>query len=150
MSTSIKKRAYISSTLPTTQTLAGYTALNWTKISGIVTIGQLGFNHDVIEVPELETGIITTLKGARKGVGASLAFRTRASDAGQLAVATANEGETEVSLQIVDPDGTNAQYWSGVIHSLIDNDASVTSYEGKSFVFVPNYAVVKGAADITP
>lgn len=148
--TSIKKRLFISATPAATKTLVGYTALTWVQVKGIVTLGQLGFNHATIEAPDLETGIITTLKGARTGTGASMAFRAIAGDTGQAAIATANNAETEVSIQIVAPRGTTSDYWTGVIHSLVDNEASVTSYEGATFTFVPNYAVVRGASDIAP
>lgn len=146
--TSIRKRAYISAIPAATKTLAGYTALTWLQVKNIVTLGQLGFNHATIEAPDLESGIITTLKGARTGTAASMAYRTLAADPGQAAVAAANAAETEVSIQIVDPDGATASYYTGVIHSLVPNEASVTSYEGETFVFVPNHEVVKGAASI--
>lgn len=146
--TSIKKRAYISATIPATQTLAGYQALTWLKIGGMVTIGQIGFNHATIEAPDLETGITKTLKGARSGTAGQLAYREIVGDTGQVAVATANEAETEVAIQIVDPDGTLSDYWTGIVHSHVDNEASVTSYEGATFSFVPNYARVRGASDI--
>lgn len=148
--TSIKKRLFISATPAAAKDIAGYTALTWVQVKQIVTLGQLGFNHATIEAPDLESGIITTLKGARTGTGASMAYRTLAADPGQVAVAAANDAETEVSIQVVDPDGTNSEYWTGVIHSHIANEASVTSYEGASFTFVPNYVVVRGASDIAP
>lgn len=148
--TSIKKRMFISAIPAAAKTLPGYTALTWLQVKNIVTLGQLGFNHATIEAPDLESGIVTTLKGARTGTGASIAYRKLADDPGQAAVAAANEAETEVSIQIVDPDGTNSEYWTGVIHSHIANEASVTSYEGATFTFVPNYAVVRGASDLTP
>lgn len=147
--TSIKKTLYISSSVPTDKSQSGYAALSdWKQIKGVVTIGSLGFNHATIDAPDLESGIITTLKGARQGVAASMAFRTIEGDAGQAAALTAHNDEAEVSLQVVDPDGQNAVFWSGVLHSLIDNEASVTSYEGKTFSFVPNYEGVKGAAAV--
>ncbi len=148
--TSIKKRLFISAAAPTTQNLAGYTALTWLQVKNIVTLGQLGFNHATIDAPDLESGIVTTLKGARTGTAASMAYRTLPADPGQAAVATANATEAEVSIQVVDPDGTNSSYYTGVIHSLVPNEASVTSYEGATFVFVPNHEVIKGASDIAP
>ncbi|WP_313349383.1 hypothetical protein [Paracoccus sp. (in: a-proteobacteria)] len=144
--TSIKKRVFISSTTPATKDLAGYAALTWLQVKGVVTVGQIGFNHATIEAPDLESGITTTLKGARTGVGAQVAYRRLTGDTGQAAVVAANEAETEVSIQVVDPDGTNATFWCGVIHSHIDNEASVITYEGSTFTFVPNYAKVYGAA----
>ena len=145
MATSIKKTVYISSTPPSTKDDAGYEALtSFIQIKGVVSIGSIGFPHATIEVPELETGITKTYKGARTGSGAQIAYATREGDAGQAAVETANEAETEVSLMIVSPDGETAEYWTGIIHSLVQNDADVSSYEGSTFTFVPNYARVTG------
>ncbi len=146
--TSIKKRLFISTTPTAAHTLVGYQALTWVQVKGIVTIGQIGFSHATIDAPDLESGIVTTLKGARQGVAASAAYRTQAGDAGQAAILTAHNTEGEVSIQVVDPDGTTASYWTGIIHSLIDTEASVTSYEGQTFTFVPNYEGIKGASDI--
>ena len=147
--TSIKKTFYISLTPAATKNLAGYTALTWTKANGLVTVGQMGFNHATIEAPDLASGITATLKGGRTGTAGQCAFRRVAADAGQTAIDAANEGETEVSIQIVDPDSTTSDYWTGIIHSKIDNEASITSYEGFTFSFVPNYAKFRGASDIT-
>lgn len=146
--TSIKKRLFISATPATTKDIAGYTALTWDKLGGLVTIGQIGFNHETIAAPDLESGITATLKGARQGTAGQVAYRRLADDAGQEAVVAANEAETEVSIQIVNPDGTTATFWTGIIHSHIDNEASTNSYEGATFSFVPNYAKVTGPADL--
>jgi hypothetical protein len=115
------------------------------QIKGVVSVGSIGFPHGTVEVPELETGITKTFKGARTGSGAQIAFATREGDAGQVAVATANEAETEVTLMVVSPDGESAEFWTGIVHSLVANDADVSSYEGGTFTFVPNYAPYKGA-----
>ncbi|AZV00276.1 hypothetical protein [Paracoccus kondratievae] len=147
--TSIKKTLYISATPPATKNLAGYQALTWIKVTGVVTIGQIGFSHATIEAPDLESGITQTLKGARSGTAGQVAYRRIASDAGQAAVAAANETESEVAIQIVDPDGATSDYWTGIVHSHMDNEASVTSYEGSTFTFVPNYAKVRGASEIS-
>lgn len=146
--TSIKKRLFISATPTADHTLTGYQALTWVQVKNIVTIGQIGFNHATIDAPDLESGIVTTLKGARQGAAASMAYRALSGDAGQAAVLTANNAQTEVSIQVVDPNGATATYWTGVIHSLIDTEASVISYEGATFTFVPNYEGVKGAATL--
>ncbi|WP_312526704.1 hypothetical protein [Paracoccus sp. (in: a-proteobacteria)] len=148
--TSIKKRVFISLPLPATQTIAGYTALTYKQIKGVISVGQIGFPHETIPAEDLESGITKTLKGARQGTGATIPYRKIEADPGQTDVNTANEGEAEVVLQIVDPDGTTADFWTGIIHSLTDNEASTKSIEGQSFVFVPNYAKVRGAAKIPP
>lgn len=146
---SIKKTLYISTTAAASFDSTGYNALSWTQIKGIASIGQIGFNHATIDAPDLESGITETLKGAQQGGSASIAYRTLSGDAGQAAVATANDSRDEVSIQVVDPDGTNAKFWTGIIHSLIDNEATTTSYEGQTFTFVPNHPVYSGAAKKT-
>lgn len=149
MATSIKKKLYVSAVLPATQALAGYSALTWTQVKGVISIGSIGFPHETIQVPDLESGITKTYKGARAGSAAQLACRNVAADAGQTALKAANEAETEIAIQVVNPDGTTAEFWTGIIHSLTGNEASTTSYEGFTCSFVPNYAVVTGAADVS-
>lgn len=144
---SIGKTLYISISPPATNTLAGFTALTWTKVNGVVSIGQVGFNHATIEAPDLETGITETLKGAQAGAAGQMAYKEITGDAGQAAVVTANATRANVAIQIVDPDGVNSDYWQGIVHSLIDTEATVTSYEGSTFSFVPNAAKVRGARD---
>ena len=146
--TSIKKRLFISTTPTSAHSQAGYAGLIWVQVKGIATIGQVGFNHATIDAPDLESGITTTLKGGRQGVAASMAFRTQADDPGQAAVLVAHNTEGEVSIQIVNPDGETASFWTGIVHSLIENEASITSYEGKTFSFVANYEGVTGTAVI--
>lgn len=146
MSTSIKKKLFISPTPPATKDAAGYQAMaSFVQVKGIASIGSISFPHATIEQPELETGITKTFKGARTGSAAQIAYGARVDDPGQLAVEAANEAEGEVSLMVVSPDGTKAEFWTGIIHSLAQTDADVSTAEGSTFSFVPNYAVVKGA-----
>lgn len=145
MATSIKKRLFISLTPPATVTLVSYQALPFVQIGGIVSLGSLGFSHATIEVPEIETGITRSLKGARAGQAAQVSFATVIGDAGQAAVAAADEGYSEVSLMIVNPDGVSAEFWTGIVHSLIGNESNTTSFNGAGFTFVPNYPALTGA-----
>lgn len=151
---SIKKTLYISTTPAASvggasPILSAYTALDWDKVNGVVSIGQIGFQHNLIDIPDLESGMTKRAKGARNGTNGQIAIRTITGDVGQAELIVANEQPGDCSIQIVDPDGTNAIFWTGVLTSLMDNEASTTSYEGKSFAFTPNYQFVRGAADIT-
>lgn len=145
MVTSIKKKVHICTTPPATKTLAAYQAATWVQVKGVVSVGDPSFPHATIEVPELETGITKTYKGARTGAAAELAWQKVEGDPGQAALVTANENEAEVSLRIDSPDGTSAKFYTGIFHSLKDNDSDVSSYEGGTGSFVPNYAPVSGA-----
>lgn len=142
----IATKVYIASTLPATDTLVAFQGLTWTQVKGVVSIGSLGFTHALIEVPDLETGITQQLKGAESGQTASIAFRHIDSDAGQTAVETAAGARGEVALKIVDPEGTNARFVRGELHSFIPNEASTTSYKGATFSFTPNIRPIYGAA----
>lgn len=144
--TSINKKVFIADAAPSTKDLASYQALTWTQVKGIVSIGRLGFNHNLINRPDLESGVTTQLKGAQTGQGGEVAYYNIDSDAGQTAVEAACAASDEVSIYILDPDGVNATYWTGEAHSLMDNEASETSYEGQTFTFTPNYQKVRGAA----
>lgn len=142
----IATKAYIASALPASDTLSAYQALTWTQIKGIVSIGSLGFTHAMIEVPDLESGITQQIKGAETGQTANIAFRHVPSDAGQEDVEAAAAARGEVALKIVDPDGTNARFVRGELHSFVPNEASTTSYKGATFSFTPNMRPIYGAA----
>lgn len=149
MATSIGKRAYIGP-VPDTRTLAAFQAVAWAQIKGTVSVGSFGFPHATVDVPELETGITKTYKGARQGSGGEIAYRTIALDPGQVAVGAANAGRGEVAMRVDSPDGTTADFHVGIIHSLVPNPSDTSSYEGWTCTFVPNEEPVIGAPSSGP
>ncbi len=84
MSTSdITSKLFIAPGVPATRNKAGYEALTWTQVKGIVSIGATGTTNSPIEVPDLETGFTLAVKGARAGNVVAVAMREVKADEGQ-------------------------------------------------------------------
>ena len=146
MPVEIKTKLYIAAALPATDTLSAFQALTWVQVKGVSSIGSIGFTHNMIEVPDLESGINLQLKGAETGQAASIVFRAIDGDAGQEDVQAAAPTRTEVALKIMDPDGTNSRFVRGELHSLVPNEASNTSHRGATVSFTPNMRPIYGAS----
>ena len=140
----------IATGVPATFDEAGYEAMSFVNIVGLVSIGELGDEHESISVPDLTAGRIRTLKGAATGTTVAIALRAPLSGevvTGQTnakTAATANGGQ-EHSFRILDASG-NAEYVSGVAMSWKRSERSTSSYEGYSFSLTANYPVVYVAA----
>jgi hypothetical protein len=139
----------IAEGLPATRDAAGFGALTFEQINGIVSIGARGFSNAAINVPDLETGISTTLKGEETGNTVTVTCRTIPGDDGQADAKAACEarGGTsgEYSWRETKPDG-RVNYYTGPAMSLEDNEASVSSYEGFTFQVALNGRKVEVAA----
>lgn len=135
----------IATGVPATFDKAGYEALSWVTIEGMVEAPQFGSTHADINVPSL-AGRTKIRKGANTGVSTSLAFSRVDSDAGQAAVLAASLAATgEYSLSVTDPDDVNVEYCSGIVKDYLPNKPTTTSYVGASANFVPNYDSIEVA-----
>jgi hypothetical protein len=154
----IGKTIYVAEALPATNNEAGFDALTWVKVNGLVSVGSLGVSHSNIDVPDLQTGFTTGVKGAGTGNDVSIVFRTVASDAGQEDVRNlANAGGAAAvgSIKIVRGTGASqapavgdaVQYAQGYFHTYTENEASDTSYEGFTVQFKQNAATVDALED---
>lgn len=138
----------IATGLPATFTEAGYEAMTWVNIVGLVSIGELGDDNEAITVPDLTAGRIRTLKGA--ATGTTVAVALRAPIAGEVitgqtnvrAAAAATTG-AEYSFRITDASG-NSEYVSGVVMSFKRTERTTSSYEGYTFSVTANYPIVTG------
>ena len=147
MTNDIGKTIYVATAAPATNDAAGFEALTWVKVNGIQSIGDRGIAHAGIDVPDLQTGFTSQVKGAGSGVDTSLVFRTVASDTGQGNLKTAAESDDGVlSVKIGEGSGTAqalvtgdpVEYAAGIVHSYRPREASVTSHKGFSVVFRNN------------
>jgi hypothetical protein len=133
----------ISTGIPATFDEAGYEAMTWTPVPGLVSIGEVGDDHASIQVPDLETGRSKTLKGELTGTTTPLAFREIAGNAGQAAMKAACATRGEYSFRIAEPDGAE-RYLSGVAMSYKRNARNNTSYAGFTCSITNNYDEVSG------
>lgn len=135
----------VAPAVPATFTKAGYEALTWTVVNGLVSAPIPAFETATIDVPDLTTGITKREKGASIGRETEMAFRDVNADTGQANVKTyaAPGYGTEVSIKVVLPNGTNNHvYMSGIMYSLMENEGTTESYRGFTVAFSQNYAAV--------
>jgi len=134
----------IATGVPATFDEAGYEAMTWVNIGGLVSVGEIGDDHETISVPDLTLGRIRTLKGAATGTTVPVALREVLGDAGQAAAALAAKSASgEYSFRVTDPAGTD-DYASGVAMAWKRAGRSTGSYAGFTFSFTTNYPTVTG------
>lgn len=145
----IGKTIYVAQAVPATNNAAGFAALTWVKVNGVQTLPQLGISHSMIEVPDLQTGFTTGLKGAAAGNDTTATFRMIAADTGQgnlRTLANASGSGGRGSIKIVKGSGVDqapasgdpVQYAQGVFHSYLEIQGDDTSHEGFSVNFRQN------------
>lgn len=154
----IGKTIYVATAAPATNDKAGFEALTWVKVEGAQVLPQLGVSHANIDVPDLQTGFTSGLKGAGSGNDSTMSFRNVASDTGQGNLRTAADAGGDggiVSLKIGKGSGTDealetgdpVQYAHGYAHSFVEIQGDTTSHEGFSVNFKQNAV---GVVDVEP
>lgn len=148
----IGAKLYISAALPATNDAAGFEALSWTLINGLVSGPQFGYNHDVIEIPDLGSGFADAVKGMGSGTDTSFAYRNIDADAGQVLVrANAIDDDGNVSLKLVvtptgvggiPATGDEVEYAQGFLHTYLKNQPTATAYTGATVNFRVRYKPV--------
>jgi len=142
---------YHSTAAPASNNKAGFEALTWVLVSGGQTLPQLGVSHSMIDVPDLQTGFTSAVKGAAQGVDTTATFRDVPADAGQAAIKLAAGSQGGVgAIKIVDGTGTNnapvtgdvVQYAQGILHSFVPNPKDNSSFKGFTVGFRQNAATV--------
>ncbi|MCA0947348.1 hypothetical protein LCM08_20690 [Salipiger pacificus] len=143
---------YISTTLPATNNAAGFEALTWVQVNGLIQEPQLGKTDAMIDVPNQTTGFTTGVKGAGVGMDSQAQFEDVASDAGQAAlIAAAQSYPGKVAVKIGYGTGTDnaletgdpVTYSQGVAHSYQRNQGNTTSYRGFQVGFRQNATAVE-------
>jgi len=144
----IGKTVYFSTALPATNDDAGFEDLTWVKVEGFQGGAQFGFDNADIDVPDLQTGIMTRLKGMATGAASTLTFRSVPTDtAGQGGLKTLADGVGTVgAIKIGKGSGTAGaldagdpvEYAQGYFKSFTKMEASGTTHEGFSVVFQQN------------
>ncbi|MBR9841434.1 MAG: hypothetical protein GYB50_26810 [Rhodobacteraceae bacterium] len=143
---------YISTTLPATNDAAGFEALTWLQVNGLIQEPQLGKTDAMIDVPSLTTGFTTAVKGAGTGMDTQAQFSDVASDAGQAAlIAAAKAYPGSLAVKVGYGTGTanalqtgdDVVYAQGIAHSHQRNQGTTTSYKGFQVGFRQNAVAVE-------
>jgi len=143
----IGQTIYVAEAYPSANTSTAFEALTWVKVGGLITLPQLGVTHSMIDVPDLQTGFTSAVKGAGQGVDTTATFRDVPADAEQEDIKTAADSQAGIlSVKIVDGSGTAqapvsgdpVRYAQGIAHSHQPNQGDNASYEGFSVGFRQN------------
>ena len=142
----IGDKMYIATGIPATFDAAGYVALTWVQVKGVVSIGEVGDSDAGIAVPDLETGRVGTLKGATTGRVVPVALRDLKgmTDAGQVAVTAAALTDNEYSFKFTKAEegAVITEYQSGPVMSWTRTARTTTSFAGHTFEAGNNYGVI--------
>jgi hypothetical protein len=141
----------VAAAVPAAFTKAGYEALTWIPVNGHQAAPSPGYETNMIEIPDLLSGLTKVAKGASVGRQTEIAVRAIANDTGQAALRTyaAPTYGAEVSIRVIDPQaGSNHIYMSGVMFSLMDNPRDTESFAGFMVTFQQNYPEVRTTAPV--
>jgi hypothetical protein len=131
----------IATGVPATRDKAGYEALVWAAIGGLIEAPAFATTHADVQVPSL-SGRTRIMKGAETGVASSVSWEDVANDPGQAALIAAAVGRGEYSLRWTPPGSPTADYSSGIVKDYSPNKPTNGSFAGGTCQFVPNYQTV--------
>ena len=139
--TSIGTTLHVSTGVPATEDAAGYAALTWVKIGGVVSIGETGDDAEDVTVALVETGRTEHSIGALDGGAWAVTCKNILADAGQVIIKEGNNNDVDHSFKATDPDGTifNKQ---GKIAAGKYSEKTASAHEGYAFEARVNTATV--------
>lgn len=106
----------ITATAPATENLAGFSALSYTTVAAVESLGELGLNFADVTFTPLETRQVLHFKGSKDGAGVSIAMAFDPVDSGQAVVEAAHASDSPYSFKVVLQDGTTG-YFAGRVMS---------------------------------
>lgn len=127
----------ISSTLPATRDQAGYEALTYTNIEGVVNIGNFGGSANVPTIVPLSTGDVEKRVGSRDYGSPVLQLVYVPDDAGQAALKAAFDGANERL-----PQAFKVEYPNGDVRYFVGPVSSFENQPGDSDSFLQVAATV--------
>lgn len=139
--------SFIGSTLslisgiPVTEDAAGYGAQAHVELGKVVSIGELGDESEDIAFDLLKPGRKTHVNGVKDLGEIPVTIEYDLTDAGQIILRTANNGNVTHSFMLKDADG-DVYYFQGLIANLKDLERTASQYKGANFV-------IRGQSGIT-
>lgn len=140
--------SFIGSTLsivastPATEDESGYTALSFTEVGNVVSFGELGDESEDIAFDLLKPGRKTHVNGVKDLGEIPVTIEYDRSDAGQVIVRAANNGNTTHTFVMTDTDGDD-YYFQGLVANLKDLERTASQYKGANFVIRGQTGVTK-------
>lgn len=143
----------ISAAIPATFDEAGYgaTAITWTEIGEVETMGPYGVTRQIIEFTPVKTGVVSKMGGSKNYGNIEGTCGKVSDDGGQILARAATEANTHYSLRVEYPDPDEGGI--GEVHYL---DVIATKFEyaggGANDVAKVNlgFAVSRAPVIVTP
>lgn len=140
---------YVASGEPTTYDIAGYQALNWEKVVGVVSFGEWGDSENDVSEPLLSEGRVIHTNGTKDGGEVSISIQHRTTDAGADLIKANSGGDAPVSIMKVYASG-EGEIATGVFTSPKQREAGNDTVRGFTTMARVNTAVIEAtAAEVT-
>lgn len=144
--TSLAGRRYVVVGRPATEDQAGYGALNWVRLQGVVSMPTYGDLYADITEPTLDDGRVEHGGGQVDGQTIQIPIKYIESDPGQVLLAANADGQTTISFQDVDRDNV-ATYFFGRLLGFQRREKTTSSFKGFIATFAINSAQFEGTED---
>lgn len=131
----------ISAAAPATQNTAGFEALTWAVVGGVLNIPRSGDASETITADVLAEGRRQLANGTLVGTEMTIPYLLDTADAGQVIIAANVNSNTLCSIRVTDA-SSNIYYQTGYIGSMMEGDRSTGSARQRDFVFRPTKAPV--------
>ena len=139
--TSIGTTPHVAAAAPATEDAAGYAALTWVEVGGIVSIGEKGDDAEDVTVSALKTGRTEHSIGAIDGGAVAVSCKNILADAGQVIIKAGNNNDVDHSFKMTDPDGTLLNFQAKIASGKY-SEKTASAYEGYDFEVRVNTATV--------
>lgn len=124
----------IVASTPATEDQSGYEALSFTEIGGVLSVPETGNSSEAGTVALLKSGQTQHYNSTKIVSPFTIPYVYDRDDAGQVIVRAGQNGTTEHTLKITDPDGDD-YYVQGVLGSVMQSERSPTAYKGENVEF---------------
>lgn len=121
---------YVATGEPATYDVAGYEALSWEKVVGLVSIGAWGDSFADVNEPLLSEGRVVHTAGNADGGEVAVAIQFRDTDAGRDILRTNAGQNAAVALKKVYPNG-DGEYAVAYIGGIQSREATNDSVRGE-------------------
>lgn len=126
---------------PATNDAAGFKAMTWVQVVGVVNFGEWGDTENDVTEPLLSAGRVIHTNGVSDGGEATIAIQYRDADAGADVIRDNSGGNQLVSIKKTYPESGDVECATGVFTSPRHREASNDSVRGFTSIARINTAV---------
>lgn len=116
----------VSAGAPATHDQTGFTALTWTQVGELESIGEIKISHAAVTFTNLCTGKTSVTKGAEEAINTNIVVALDRDDAGQALMTTARKSLTAVySFKVLESNGDISYFRAYVMGEVITGGSGV-------------------------